>query len=128
MRIGVLLTACAMTLLAGCGLLDPPASVEQRPPEPEPDAKALVRAGIDTLFMNRPESAAVSRPRRILERGFSICVKATVAGKMSGDAEPVIMLVIIEHGQMIDRRRATSYDRCDTEKYEPVEIPPAPAQ
>src|SRR5262245_55907022 len=124
MRVGVMLIGCAMTLLAGCGLLDQPASVEPRPPEPEPDAKALVRAGVGTLFMNHPETVAVARPRRILERGFSVCVRATVAGKMSSGAEPVTMLVIIERGKMVDRHRATSYDRCESERYEPVEIPP----
>jgi hypothetical protein len=38
------------------------------------------------------------------------------------------MFVIIERGKFVDRRRATSYDRCDAERYEPVDIPPAPVQ
>jgi len=135
MRIGATLIACAMTLLTGCGLLDQhmpdvfrQRSAEPRQPEPEPDVKELVRVGADTLFVNHPSAVAVSRPRRIADRGFSVCVKAIVGGKLNGDPQPVTLFVIIEHGKLSDRHRATSYDGCATETYEEVQIAPAPAQ
>ena len=133
MRIGVTLIACAMTLLTGCGqaslleALGKPRA-EPRQPEPEPDAKELVRVGADTLFMNHPSAVAVSRPRRIAERGFSVCVKAIVGGKLNSDPQPVTLFVIIEHGKLGERRRATSYDGCARETYEELEIAPAAAQ
>ena len=133
MRIGVTLIACAMTLLTGCGqaslleALGKPRA-EPRQPEPEPDAKELVRVGADTLFMNHPTAVAVSRPRRIAERGFSVCVQAIVGGKLNSDPQPVTLFVIIEHGKLGERRRATSYDGCARETYEQLEIAPAAAQ
>ena len=130
MRVGVMLIACAMTLLTSCGqggLLEAlrKPSAEPRQPEPEPDAKELVRVGVDTLFMNHPSAVAVSRPRRIADRGFSVCVKAIVGGKLNSDPQPVTLFVIIERGKLGDRRRATSYDNCATETYEQLEIAPA---
>jgi hypothetical protein len=133
MRVGVMLIACAMTLLTSCGqggLLEAlrKPSAEPRQPEPEPDAKELVRVGADTLFMNHPSAVAVSRPRRIADRGFSVCVKAIVGGKLNSDPQPVTLFVIIEHGKLGDRRRATSYDGCARETYDQLEIAPAAAQ
>jgi hypothetical protein len=132
-----MLIAGAMTLLTGCGVADQHAPVpeifrqpspEPRPPEPEPNAKELVRVGVDTLFMNHPDAIAVSRPRRIADRGFSVCVRAIVGGKLNSDPLPMTLFVIIEHGRLGDRRRATSHDRCEDERYERLEIPPAAAQ
>jgi hypothetical protein len=133
MRLGTMLIACAMTLLTACGqggLLEAlrKPGAEPRQPEPEPDAKELVRVGVDTLFMNHPSAVAVSRPRRIADRGFSVCVTAIVGGKLNSDPQPVTLFVIIEHGKLSDRHRATSYDGCATESYEEVQIAPAPAQ
>jgi hypothetical protein len=131
MRIGVTLIACTMMALSGCGLSDRHSimpeilkrpSPEPRQPEAEPDAKELVRVSANTLFMERPKSVAVSRPRRIPERGFSVCVKAIVGGKLNSDPRPMTLFVIIEQGKLADRHRATPYDRCATETYENVDI------
>jgi hypothetical protein len=133
MKIGVtLIIAYAMIVLSGCGLSDQYSfmpkilrrpSAEPPQPQPEPDAKELVRAGADTLFMEHPNAVAVSRPRRIAEQGFNVCVKAVVAGKLNAEPQPVILVVAIEHGKLTDRRRATSYDNCATETYENVDVP-----
>jgi hypothetical protein len=131
MRIGVMLIACTVMALSGCGLSDQHSfmpkilrqpSAEPRQPEPETDAKELLRAGADTLFMEHPNTVAVSRPRRILGRGFSVCVTAVVAGQLNAEPRPVTLLVIIEQGKLADRRRATSYDGCATETYENVDL------
>ena len=130
-KIAMSVVACAVVLLAGCGVADQHAtflpkvlrepSAEPAAPEPEPDVKALVRAGADTLFTAHPTAVAVSRPHRMAGRGFSACVKAMVVGPMNPDPQPITLLVTIDHGKFTDRHRATSLDGCATETYEKVE-------
>jgi hypothetical protein len=132
MKIGVAFTACALALLTGCGPADQYAtfipkilrqpSTEPPQPDPEPDVKAWVHANADTLFTAHPSALAVSRPRRITGRGFSICVKAIVVGPMNPAPQPITLLVIIEHGKLADRHRATAQDGCATETYEKVDM------
>jgi hypothetical protein len=129
----VMLVAGAMAALSGCGFADQVASFmpkgfrqptpEQPPPEPELDVKELIRANADTLFTARPGTLAVARPKRITGRGFSACVKAVVAGPMNSQPQPITLVVIIEHGKLTDRRRATPQDGCEGESYERVEVP-----
>jgi hypothetical protein len=129
----VMLVACAMAALSGCDFADKFASFmpkgfrqptpEPPPPEPEPDVKELIRANADTLFTARPGTLAVARPKRITGRGFSACVKAVVAGPMNSQPQPITLVVIIEHGKVTDRRRATPQDGCEGESYERVEVP-----
>ena len=119
-----------MLVLAGCDLAEKAASfmpttsrqagTEPPPPNPEPDAKELVRANADTLFTAHPTALAVSPPKPITGRGYSVCVKAVVAGPM--DLQPITLFVIIEHGKLADRRRALPQDGCVRETYEKVEV------
>src|SRR5258708_9612998 len=60
----------------------------------------------------------------ITGRGFSVCVKAIVAGPMKPEPQPITLLVIIEHGRLADRHRATSQDGCAASTYEKVEAAP----
>jgi len=130
-KIAMSVIACAVVLLAGCGMADQYAtfvpkilrqpSTEPPAPEPEPDVKQLVRAGADTLFAAHPTAVAVSRPHRMAGRGFSACVKAMVVGPMNPDPQPITLLVTIDHGKFTDRHRATEQDGCATESYEKVE-------
>jgi hypothetical protein len=129
----VMLVAGAMAALSGCGFADQFASFmpkgfrqpapEPPPPEAEPDVKELIRANADTLFTARPGTLAVARPKRITGRGFSACVKAVVAGPMNSQPQPITLVVIIEHGKLTDRRRATPQDGCEGESYDRVEVP-----
>jgi len=91
------------------------------PAEPELDVKELIRANADTLFTAHPSALAVARPKRITGRGFSVCVKAVVAGAINGQPQPITLIVIIERGKLADRRRATPQDGCAGETYEKVE-------
>lgn len=126
------LTACAMMLLAGCGVADQYSSLpkfmrqpstEPPPPEPEPDFKELVRVGANTLFTAPPTAVAVSRARRNpAGRGFTGCVKAVVTAGMSDQPQPITLLVTIEHGKLADRHRATPQDGCAAETYEQVQV------
>ena len=121
-----------LLLLAGCGLSDQGSFMpgmlrqpdwEPAPPDPEPDVKELVGASGATLFATHPRSVAVSRARRKeTGRGFTACVKAMVDGPVSGRPEPLAILVNIEHGKIIERRRATAQDGCEAEAYEPVAL------
>jgi hypothetical protein len=127
----VMLVAGAMAALSACDFADQfasfmPKGFRQPTPEPpapeaEPDLKELIRANADTLFTARPGALAVARPKRITGRGFSACVKAVVAGPMNSQPQPITLLVIIEHGKLVDRRRATAQDGCENERYETVE-------
>jgi hypothetical protein len=81
----------------------------------------LIRANADTLFTARPGALAVAPPKRITGRGFSVCVKAVVAGPMSSQPQPITLVVIIERGKLADRRRATAQDGCESERYERIE-------
>jgi hypothetical protein len=64
MKIAMSVLACALALLAGCGMADQYATfmpkilrqpaTEPPAPEPEPDVKEMVRVGGDTLFTARP--------------------------------------------------------------------------
>ena len=128
----VMLVAWAMAALSGCDFADQVASfmpkgfrqpTPEPPPEPEPDVKELIRANADTLFTARPGTLAVARPKRITGRGFSACVKAVVAGPINSQPQPITLVVIIEHGKLADRRRATPQDGCEGESYERVEVP-----
>jgi hypothetical protein len=131
MKIGMILLASAAALLAGCEGADQYAtfmpkslrqpSTEPPQPAPEPDVKAWVRDNADTLFTAHPSALSVARPKRITGRGFSVCVKAVVAGQMNPEPQPITLLVIIERGKLADRRRATPQDGCATETYEKVE-------
>jgi hypothetical protein len=126
----LMLIACAMAL-SGCGFADQFASFmpkgfreptpEPPAPEVEPDVKELIRANADTLFTARPGALAVAPPKRITGRGFSVCVKAVVAGPMNSQPQPITLVVIIERGKLADRHRATAQDGCEGERYERIE-------
>ena len=125
-----MLFACAIAL-AACDRDDVasfmpksfgPSDTPPPPVEPEPDVKELIRANADTLFTAHPSALAVSRPKRITGRGFSVCVKAVVAGAINREPQPITLIVIIERGKLADRRRATAQDGCAHETYEKVEV------
>ena len=132
MKIAMSVLACALALLAGCGVADQYAtflpkalrqpSTEPPAPEGEPDVNEMSRDGGDTLCTAHPTAVAVSRPHRSAGRGFSACVKAMVVGPMNPEPQPITLLVTIEHGKFADRHRATTQDGCATETYEKVEV------
>jgi hypothetical protein len=128
----MMLAACAMMLLAACGVADQYSSLpkfmrqpsaEPPPPESVPDFKELVRVGANSLFTSPPSAVAVSRPRRDPSgRGFIGCVKAVVTAQMSDQPQAITLLVTIEHGKLTNRHRATPQDGCAAESYEPVQV------
>jgi hypothetical protein len=132
MKIVPLLVICAVAPLTGCGLSDQysfmPKLLKQpsAPPpqlEPEPDTKALIRVGAETLFTGRPSALAVSPVRRnALGPGFTVCVKAVTTGPLDNGLHSTTLLVAIEHGKLADRHRAAPQDRCETETYDDIEV------
>ena len=118
-------------LLTGCGLADQYSvmpkilrqpSTEPRPPAPEPDAGELVRVAANTLFTAPPNSVAVSRPRRVTDQEFSVCVKAVVPSLIDNQPRPVTLLVMIDNGRLTDRHRAGVDDGCENASYEKVNL------
>jgi hypothetical protein len=101
-------------------ILRQPSDQPAPPPDLEPDVKELVRT--NALFTTTPSNIAVSRPRRLAPHRFGTCVKALAPSIIDGETRAVTLLVIIEHGRLADRRRATREDHCDTETYENAEI------
>jgi hypothetical protein len=75
------------------------------------------------LFTAHPTALAVSPPKSITGRGYSVRVKAVVAGPMDPAPQPITLFVIIERGKLADRRRALPQDGCARETYEKVEVP-----
>ncbi len=131
MRIRAVPVACVIMLLTGCGLADQYSvmpkilrqpSTEPRPPAPEPDAGELVRVAANTLFTAPPHTVAVSRPRRVTDQEFSVCVKAVVPSLIDSQPRPVTLLVMIENGRLTDRHRAGVNDGCENETYEKVNL------
>jgi hypothetical protein len=125
-----LFAAAIAGLLAGCGAVDRNSFVPSpwRQPEApaadaeaEPDVKALVQAGRESLFASKPSTIAVSPPRRNPQgRGFTICVKALVTAATGHGVLPTTLLVSIQQGKLGDRRRAVPQDGCEAETYEKV--------
>jgi hypothetical protein len=125
-----MLAVCGVAmLLAACGIADKnsalPAFMRQSadpppPPEVEPDAKEVIRSS--TLFTTRPSALSVSHPRRLGAHRFGVCVKALTPAPIDGETRAVTLFVSIEHGKMLDRRRAGRDDHCETEIYEKVEL------
>lgn len=129
-KIEMIAIVCVMALLTACGPSDQYSFVpevlrqpraEPPQPEPEPDVKELVRIGADTLFTVRPSAVSVSRPRRITGTRFSACVQAIVPSAIDGKPRPATLVVMIEHGKLTERHRATAYDGYATEHYEKIE-------
>src|SRR5262245_50828286 len=134
MKIAMIVLAGALMPLTACGGLSdshssmpetsrqPSAAPSQ--PDGEPDVKELVRAAADGLFTTSPSALSVSQPRRLTAGRFSACVEALVPSLVDGAPRPATLVVMIEHGKLIDRRRATTYDKCANETYEKVEVRP----
>jgi hypothetical protein len=124
--------AVAAAALAGCGAADPHAKLpdfmlapapEPRQPDPQPDAKQLVRDKLDAVFTaaSHPRHVRVSPPRRDPKGpGWTVCVKAeltSVTGKPLGTQT---YLATISGGVILDRRRVEADDGCAAEAYEGV--------
>ena len=129
----IVIASALMPLTACGGLTDSHTSMPKSfrqpsagPPQPdaEPDVKELVRAAADGLFTTSPSALSVSQPRRLTAGRFSACVQALVPSVVDGAPRPATLVILIEHGKLIDRRRATTYDKCADEKYEKVEARP----
>lgn len=91
--------------------------------EPEPDTKELIRASAETLFTSHPSALAVAQARRNSSGiGFTACVKATITRGSDNKQESIVIVVDIERGQLIDRRRAIPQDGCTTETYQNIDV------
>lgn len=118
------LTACSMGTITDTisPLLSHPA--ETRAPEPEPAYRQLISDHIGELFAANAEvqNARISKIRKVdsySSAAWTVCLKAEM--KMT-DRSMVTgtYVVLIQRGQIVDRRSASPSDKCDKEKYEPL--------
>jgi hypothetical protein len=127
----VVLALCLLLLLLpGCGRLDAyatfapeairlPKPVNQRLPDPEPEAARLVRDGLDSVFLKgaNPRNVKISKPRRDpSSTGWTVCLKATTT-TVGGHTRAVTLVVYIVRGELDLRRPAEPNDGCESEDY-----------
>jgi hypothetical protein len=116
--------------LAGCGLADSRSPVpefmrvkasEPPPPESPPDVRLMVRAQLDTVFVNtsNPREVRVSPPHRD-GAGWTACVKADLTSVMGKPLGAETYRITISGGVIVDRRRAEADDNCASENYAPI--------
>ena len=96
---------------------DPP------PPEPPPDVRQLVRAGLDSIFVasSNPQKVQVSSPRHDLRGlGWTACVRADLTSAMGKPLGEETYRITINSGVIIDRQRAEPEDTCTFESYQAI--------
>jgi hypothetical protein len=116
-----LLAACSMSMSDVVSpLLEHHA--EAPPPEPAPPYRRLIANQLSELFAASSEvsNARVSSLRKIDSSSSAVwmaCLKAEMKSS-DGSMVPRTYVVLIQRGQITDRRTANSSDRCEEEKYE----------
>jgi hypothetical protein len=121
-------------LLASCSMVSDlvdritPRAAEPAPqPDPEPDHRQLIAARFRELF---PESGTIRavaisrgvRRHQLLEGlAWRACLK--VEGRnLNGESIGVLTYVVaIRFNRIVDRRRATPVDFCETEQFDPFD-------
>ena len=120
------LAACSMGSLTDTisPLLPHHAETPPPAPEPEPAYRQLIADHMGELFAANAEvrHARLSNARKIDSSAsavWQVCLKAEM--KVSdGSTVTRTYVVLIQRGQIGDRRSANSSDKCDEEKYEPL--------
>jgi len=131
LAVRVALIGCMAILLGACAADSHSAlpgfmrvqAIEPPPPEPPPDVKKLLHDQLDQVFIptSRPQDVQVSLPRRDLHGpGWTACVKAELTSATGGTLGPQTYRITIEDDTIIDRRRVSNEDNCDSESYDPI--------
>jgi hypothetical protein len=98
---------------------------EAPPPEPDPPPyRQLIASHISELFAANAEvsNAQISSVRKLDSASSAIWRVCLRAEMKSSDGSTVARtyVVLIQREQITDRRTASSSDKCDEEKYEPL--------
>jgi hypothetical protein len=120
----LLLPACSMSItdfvspLLGHHADAPP------PPEPAPPYRQLIADHMSELFAANSEvsNARISSVRKLDSSSsavWRVCLKAEMK-TTDGSSVARTYVVLIQRGQITDRRTASSSDKCDDEKYERI--------
>lgn len=122
----LLLPACSMGSLTDTisPLLPHPAETPAPAPEAEPAYRQLIADHMGELFAADAEvrNAHVSNVRKVDSSSsavWRVCLKAEMKTS-DGSIVARTYVVLIQRGQIADRRSANPSDRCDEEKYEPL--------
>lgn len=119
----LLLPACAMSITDVISPLLPSQHAET-PPEPEPAYRQLIADHLGELFAVNAEvhNAWISNVRKLDSSSSSVWRVCLTAEMKVSDGSTVTRtyVVLIQRGQIADRRSVNPSDKCDEEKYEPV--------
>lgn len=118
-------------VLTGCGLADTHASLPafmrtraaDRPSDPSPDVRQLVRKNLDSVFIasSNPREVRVSPPLHEPDGpGWTACVTADLTSVMGRPLGSETYRITIKDGAITDRRRAEADDNCPAQSYEPI--------
>jgi hypothetical protein len=120
----LLLTACTMGSLTDTFSPLLPHHTETPAPELEPPFRQLIAEHMGELFEANAEvhNAYISNVRKVDSSSsavWRVCLKAEMKTS-DGSIVERTYVVLIQRGQIADRRSANPSDRCDEEKYEPL--------
>ena len=96
---------------------------EPPPPEPAPDVKRIVSEKLDSVFVSTsyPQNVRVSAPHHeVRGPGWNACVRADVTSATGKPLGEQTYRIIINNGEIADRKRVGDEDNCVSEKYAPI--------
>jgi hypothetical protein len=120
----LLLSACSMSITDYVSPLLERHAEAPAAPEPIPPYRQLIANHMAELFAANAEvsHARISGARKLDSSAsavWRVCLKAEMKSS-DGNAVARTYVVLIQRGQITDRRTASSSDKCDEEKYEPL--------
>jgi hypothetical protein len=119
-----LLPACSMSITDYVSPLLEHHAEAPPPPEPAPPYRQLIASHMSELFAANAEvhNAWISTVRKLDSSPgavWRVCLKGEMKTS-DGSAAARTYVVLIQRGQITDRHGATPSDKCDEEKYEPL--------
>ena len=117
-----LLPACSMGSITDTISPLLPSPRAETAPEPEPPYRQLIADHLGELFAANAEvhDAWISNVRKVDSSSgtvWRVCLTAEMK-VTDGSTVPRTYVVVIQRGQIADRRSANPSDKCDEEKYE----------
>jgi hypothetical protein len=118
----LLLPACSISITDFVSPLLEHHAEAPPPPEPTPPYRQLIADHLSELFAANSEvsNARISSVRKLDSSSravWRVCLKAETK-TTDGSSVARTYVVLIQRGQITDRRTASSSDKCDDEKYE----------
>ena len=96
---------------------------EPPPPESAPDVKRIVSEKLESVFASTsyPQNVRVSPAHHeVRGPGWNACVRADVTSATGKPLGEQTYRIIINDGEIADRKRVGGEDNCVSEKYAPI--------